>query len=70
MRRQGATTQAADVKISVRVFGASGALLGVLLGLAGGWSRGNSRAGPAAAVLGLIAGGVTGAAGPFFVVRA
>ena len=39
-----ATTQAADVKNAVRMFGAFGALLGLMLGLAGGWSRGNARA--------------------------
>jgi hypothetical protein len=65
-----ATTQAAEIKNTVRTFGALGALLGLLLGLAGGLSRGNARAAWAAGASGLIAGGVTGAAGPLFVVRA
>ena len=64
-----ATTQAAAVKNSVRMFGAFGALVGFMLGLAGGWLRGNARAAWAAAVVGLIAGGVTGAAGPPLIVR-
>jgi hypothetical protein len=65
-----ATAQAADVKNAVRLFGAFGAILGLLLGLSGGWSRGNVRAAWAAAALGFCGGGVTGAAAPFFVVRA
>jgi hypothetical protein len=65
-----ATTHTADVKNAVRTFGAFGALLGLLLGLAGGWSRINARAAWTAGLVGLIAGGVTGAAGPLFVVRA
>jgi hypothetical protein len=70
MATTAATVQAADVKNAVRLFGAFGAILGLMLGLAGGWSRGDARAAWGAAVVGLIAGGVTGAAVPFFVVRA
>jgi hypothetical protein len=65
-----ATTQAADLKNCIRLFGVFGALLGISLGMAGGRLRGNARTTWWAASVGLIGGGVSGAVVPMFVVPA
>jgi hypothetical protein len=65
-----ATTEAADIKNSARLFGTFGALLGLLLGLASGWARRNTRTAAVAGAVGLLAGGVTGAIAPIVVLPA